>query len=270
MVKDLIDYHIHTALCGHAAGEMADYAAAAARKGLREIGFADHFPLRLLGFDPLAKVTMEAEELDCYVEAVRRLARSQQQLVVKLGIEVDYLPGKEEELRDILSRYPFDYVIGSIHFIDGWDFTHPAQTAGYKTRDLGALYCRYFDLVAEACRSGLFDIIGHVDVIKKFGFFPEEDLEPYWQKTAAVLKETGICLELNTAGKEAPAGEFYPRRRLLELCSEQGVAVTLGSDAHAPEQVGRFFPEARALLRDAGYREVALFSGRRRSTVPLP
>ena len=94
-MKDLIDYHIHTALCGHAAGEMADYAAAAARKGLREIGFADHFPLRLLGFDPPAKVTMEAEELDCYVEAVRRLARSQQQLVVKRASRWTTCPGRK-------------------------------------------------------------------------------------------------------------------------------------------------------------------------------
>ena len=268
-MKVVPDYHIHTALCGHAAGEMAEYVAAAGRKGLREIGFADHFPLGLLGYSPPAKVTMEPGELEHYVEAVRRLAQSQQQVVVKLGIEADYLPGKEEQLRAILSRYPFDYVIGSIHFLDGWDFTHPAQAAEYKTRDLGALYRRYFALVADACKSGLFDIIGHIDVIKKFGYFPEEDLEPHWQKIAALLKETGICLELNTSGKDAPVGEFYPRRRLLELCFEQGVAVTLSSDAHAPGQVGRFFPAAKALLREVGYREVALFTRRRLSTVLL-
>lgn len=265
----MIDYHIHTALCHHAMGTMGDYLAEAGRKGLTEIGFADHFPLGLLNYTPRAPVTMDPDELAGYIEDVRQLALSSGKVTVKLGVEVDYMPGKDKKLRELLSRYPFDYIIGSIHFLDDWDFTHPIYACDYQNRDLKQLFRRYFALVEEVCRSGLFDLIGHIDVIKKFGFFPDEDLEQYWRKTASVLKETGTCLELNTAGRDAPVGEFYPHRRLLELCFEQGVAVTIGSDAHAPEQVGRHFPEAETLLKEIGFREIAVFTNRRRGALKI-
>ena len=263
----MIDYHTHTSLCRHAGGTMDEYMAEAGRKGLRELGFADHFPLDALQYRPRCQVTMDFAELGGYMDAVRGLAQSSGGVTVKLGIEVDYLPGKEKLLRELLGRCPFDYVIGSIHFMDDWDFTHPVYADDYRNKDLGRLYRRYFDLVREACLSGLFDIIGHVDVIKKFGYFPVEDLEPFWLSTAAVLSETGTSVELNTAGRDAPVGEFYPHRRLLELCLKAGVAVTLGSDAHAPEQVGRYFPEAEQLLKEVGFQEIAVFSHRRRSAV---
>jgi len=123
--------------------------------------------------------------------------------------------------------------------------------------------------VWEACASGLFDIIGHIDVIKKFGYKPQESLEQYWYKTARVLKQTGTCLELNTAGRDAPVGEFYPARRFLEICRAAGVPVTLGSDAHGPDQVGRHFAEGTALLKAAGYTELAVFTGRKRNGLRL-
>jgi len=134
---------------------------------------------------------------------------------------------------------------------------------------MGLLYRRYFQLVEQACVSGLFDIIGHVDVIKKFGFRPLEDLEPYWVETARMLRETGTCIELNTAGRDAPVEEFYPDRRLLEICCTEGVSVTLGSDAHSPRQVGRYFAEAVAMLKEAGFRELTSFSRRNRSALKL-
>ncbi|MEW5785347.1 MAG: histidinol-phosphatase HisJ family protein [Bacillota bacterium] len=265
----MIDYHIHTPLCRHAVGSMGEYLAEAGRKGLIEIGFADHFPLGLLEYIPRSQVTMDPDELAGYMEDVRQLALSSAKITVKLGVEVDYLPGKERKLRELLSCYPFDYIIGSIHFLDDWDFTHPFYARDYQNRDLKRLYRRYFALVEEACLSGLFDLIGHIDVIKKFGFSPDEDLEPYWSRTASVLKETGTCLELNTAGRDAPVGEFYPHRRLLELCLEQGVAVTIGSDAHTPEQVGRHFPEAETLLKEIGFGEIAVFTNRRRGALKM-
>lgn len=265
----MIDYHLHTPLCRHASGSPGDYLAEARRKGLKEIGFADHFPLGLLGFTPQSEVTMLPAELPGYVRQIGKLAKTTGDITVKLGIEVDYLPGTAGKLDDILSEYPFDYVIGSVHFMDQWDFTHPAHAADFETADLDEAYTRYFGLVHEACRSGLFDIIGHIDVIKKFGYRPAGCIEHYWSRTARILKETGTCLELNTAGRDAPVGEFYPDHAFLEICRSEGVPVTLGSDAHSPGQVGRHFAEGTALLEAAGYREMAVFTGRRRSAVQL-
>ncbi len=266
----MIDYHLHTARCGHASGSPEEYLQAAAARGLREVGFADHFPLGLLGYTPRKKVTMEPEEWPEYTAQVRALAASAGPVAVKLGVEVDYLPGRGPLLAKLLRGCPVDYVIGSVHFIEEWDFSHPAQVHEYRKRDLAAVYDAYFGLVWEVCAGGFCDILGHVDVIKKFGFrLPEKEMEPYWRRTAALLAETGVCLELNTAGLDAPVGECYPGGRLLELCAAAGVPVTLGSDAHAPDQVGRHFPEAVECLRRAGFREISRFTQRRRIPVPL-
>lgn len=258
----MIDYHLHTSRCCHATGTMEEYLAEAEKKQLVEIGFADHFPLGLLGFEPRKQVTMLPGELDGYIRQVSDLRAASKTVNVKLGIEIDYLPGTEEKLGALLKNYSFDYIIGSIHFIDDWDFTHPMYADDYGTKDLDELYSSYFRLVRDACESGLFDIIGHIDVVKKFGYRPEGNWDVLRRDTARLLKETGTCLELNTAGRDAPVGEFYPDRRFLELCIAEGVGVTLGSDAHGPGQVGRYFDEALILLKSVGCRELTVFNGR--------
>lgn len=265
----MIDYHLHTARCCHATGTLEDYLAEAEAKQLQEIGFADHFPLELLNYTPRVQVTMHPGELEEYIRQVENLKDRANGLIVKVGIEVDYLPGTEEKLANLLSQYRFDYVIGSIHFMDDWDFTHPCYADDYKNQDILALYSRYFNLLRELCLSRLFDIVGHIDVIKKFGYRPDGDLEFFWNETAGILAKTETAFELNTAGRDAPVGEFYPDRRFLEICSREGVAVTTGSDAHCPEQVGRYFPEAIRLLFEAGYSELAVFDQRQKSSRPL-
>ena len=265
----MIDYHLHTPRCRHAQGEPREYLEKALQLGLREIGFADHFPLKLLGVDPEIKVSTEPEELPLYVQDILNLSDAQYGPKVKLGIEADFLPGTESILKKTLAGYPFDYVLGSVHFMGSWDFSHPVYVEEFERRNLRDIYRDYFTLVWEACRSRLFDIIAHPDVIKKFGHLYPGDLEDYWQETALQLKETDTCLELNTAGRDAPVKKFYPASRLVEICRERGVAVTLGSDAHAPEQVGRYFDEARQVLVQAGYRAVAVFNGRRRDSLSL-
>jgi histidinol-phosphatase (PHP family) len=265
----MIDYHLHTSRCCHAAGIPQEYLATAEILDLREVGFADHFPLGLLDFTPRVQVTMLPAELNDYLEEIEKLKALSRKVRVKTGIEIDYLPGTEEKLDQLLKEYKFDYVIGSIHFLDEWDFTHPVYADTYKERDLDALYGTYFELVWSACRSGFFDIIGHIDVVKKFGYRPRGAIDHYMEETARVLAETGTSFELNTAGRDAPVGEFYPDRRLLEAALAHGVTITTGSDAHSPEQVGRYFYEAEKLLREVGYRELATFTNRTRSQIPL-
>lgn len=265
----MIDYHVHTSRCCHATGGPDEYLAVAEEMGLEEIGFADHFPLGLLDYVPRVQVTMLPEEIEGYLEQIEALKSRANKIKVRTGIEIDYLPGTEETLEKLLGQYKFDYVIGSIHFLDGWDFTHPVYADTYQERDLAQLYETYFNLIWSACRSGFFDIIGHIDVIKKFGYRPEGSLEAYWAETASTLAATGACFELNTAGRDAPVGDFYPDQRLLELALLKGVSMTVGSDAHSPEQVGRYFGEAKKMLMKLGYRELAVFSNRQKSTLLL-
>lgn len=260
----MVDYHLHTKLCGHACGEMEEYLAAVARQGLTEVGFADHLPLYFLPpseRDP--GLAMAAEDLPVYVEAVRKL-EGDSPVRVKLGIEADYVPGWENRLAALLASFPFDYILGSVHFIDGWGFDNPAEMEGYRRYDNKTLYRRYFTLVQQAALSGLFDIIAHPDLIKKFGFPPPDGLIPLYEETAAAFKKAGICMEINTAGLRAPAAEIYPSREFLHICCRHGVLVTLGSDAHRPADAGAGLPEAVALIKEAGYREVAVFKKRKR------
>ncbi len=232
-------------------------------RGLAEIGFADHFPLKKMGYTPVKKVSMEADELDGYLSDIACISRKYT-LPVKTGVEVDYIPGVTERVAGYLKQLPLDYVIGSLHFMDGWDFSHPSFTDEFDKRSLRDIYRDYFFLLGEACRSGLFDIIGHIDGIKKFGYRPSRDfLRSVYEQIAEVMAVTGVCLEVNTAGIDAPVAEVYPDPELIHLCRQKGVNLTLGSDAHHPRQVARHFAEIRLLLLDAGVKKLAVFNGRK-------
>lgn len=262
-----VDYHIHTRLCGHAEGELEEYVSQARARGLEEMGFSDHLPLYHLeaGDGRRRRYAMDLDELDGYVREVERLAAGARAPVIRLGIEADYIPGREADLERLLRAYPFDYVIGSVHFIDDWAFDDPLYVEEYSRRDLDRLYERYFGLVAGAAATGLFDIIGHVDLIKKFGFFPAGDLEGLYAGTAVLLARAGVAVEVSTAGLRKPVGEIYPGKRLLSHCRQAGVPVTLGSDAHAPRQVAMDYAQALDLLAAVGYDQVAVFRQRKKT-----
>jgi histidinol-phosphatase (PHP family) len=249
---------------------MADYVQIARERGLREIGFADHLPLY---FHPPGRrppdLAMADVELPEYVADVLALRKANPDLPIRLGIEADFIPGKEKQLAALLERYPFDYVLGSVHYIDGWGFDHPDFRDGYRDWEADALYRRYFELLQAAARSGLFDSLAHPDLLKKFDYRPVGDITSLYRETVAVIAEAGVCIEVNTAGLRVPAGEIYPHPTFLRFCREFHVPATLGSDAHTPEQVGSGFPEAIALLEQAGYREIATFQGRRRSLISI-
>ncbi len=266
----MLDYHIHTKRCHHAVGEMEDYVRQAFEMGLKEIGFADHFPLDLLDYIPKNQVTMAKEELDAYIEDVLALAAKHTKLNIRLGVEVDYLPGKEETIRRLLAAYPFDYVIGSVHFLEGWDFTHPAQAKRFEEISVLSAYEEYFALIKKVISSQLFDIIGHIDIVKKFGYHVAGDANTRLvAEVVRVLKEADVCVEVNTSGWRAPVGEQYPARAFLEDCFSQGIPVTLGSDAHTPHDVGGGLVRAVELLRDVGYTRIARFARRKRYFINL-
>ena len=259
------DYHMHTPLCRHARGEPVEYAAQAVKLGLTEIGFSDHSPMRRDDFD---NWRMRHDQLDDYVARVRQAQKEFPQLTIRLALEVDYLPGHEEWIRELAARHPWDYFIGSVHYVsDDWDIDNPAKLSEWKNRDTFEVWSVYFDRLAMAAASGLFEIIGHADLPKKFGHRPVQDCAPLYDKFLTAAKQHDCAIELNTAGLRKDCREIYPHRDILKLAFQKGVPITFGSDAHAPEEVGMDFALAIQLARETGYRECRRFELRKRRMV---
>lgn len=266
------DYHTHTRRCGHAVGTAAEYVEAARARGLAGIGICDHLPL--VGRRD-AELTMDISELDDYVGEVLELRRAFPGFVL-LGIEADYEPETIDVVRELLASYPFDYVIGSVHMLDGWAFDDPRNTESWAEREVRGAYLRYFELVSEAADSGAFTILGHLDLIKKFGHRPPEPVQGALQAVVDRIARAGVAVEINTAGLRKPVAEMYPGADLLRLLHLSAVPLAFGSDAHRPTDVGRDFTAAVENARSAGYTEYArLAPGRnggrgRISPAPLP
>ena len=261
------DYHMHTPLCRHASGEPVDYARRTLEVGISEIGFSDHSPMRQDDFDDWR---MRNDQLDGYVEKVRKAQRDFPQLTIRLALEVDYLPGHEGWIRDLAARHPWDYFIGSVHYVtDSWEVDNPAKLREWADRDIFEVWSVYFDRLTMAAETGLFEIIGHADLPKKFRHRPNQDCTPLYDRFLTAAKKHNCAVELNTAGLRKNCREIYPSRQILDLAYQKGVPITFGSDAHAPEEVGMNFTEARQLAKDAGYREHLCFDQRNRRANPI-
>ncbi len=261
------DLHMHTPLCRHAVGEPVDYARRALEVGLTEIGFSDHSPMPRDDFD---NWRMFDRQLDEYVAKVRHAQKEFPQLTIRLGLEVDYLPGHEDWIRSLAARAPWDYFIGSVHYVsESWDIDNPAKLSEWKKRDAFEVWKIYFERLTLAAESGLFEIIGHADLPKKFGIRPTQDCTPLYEKFLDAAARTHSAIELNTAGLRKDCREIYPSRDLLQLAFQKGVHITFGSDAHAPEEVGLNLAEAVALARSVGYTETCRFKQRRHEPVWL-
>ena len=262
---DLVDYHIHTARCGHARGEMAAYVERAIAAGLPEMGFSDHIFLYWLESDHRdPELAMTEDQFEAYVEDVLRLRHAYPEITIRLAVEADFIPDHEATLKDILDRYPWDYVLGSVHFIGAWGMDDSRYVEGYDAWDIDDLYEHYFELVPRAAESGHFDTMAHLDLVKKFGHRARKELADLYERVARRLAASGVAIEVNTAGLYKPVGELYPHLDLLTACRKAGVPATLGSDAHAPEEVARDFPLALSHLRAAGYERILTYAGRRR------
>jgi histidinol-phosphatase (PHP family) len=261
------DYHMHTPACRHAIGEPAEYAAHARAVGLSEIGFSDHSPMPRDDFD---NWRMRLDQLDEYVEKVRRVQKDSGGLVVKLALEVDYLPDQEEWIADLASRHPWDYFIGSVHYIsDMWAIDNPEELSRWRDRDPFEIWALYFERLTQAAKSGLFEIIGHADLPKKFNIRPKQDCTGLFKQFLEAARDKDVAIELNTAGLRKDCREIYPSRAFLEIAAQKKVPITFGSDAHAPSEVGSAFSEAIALARSVGYTHSCHFSQRQRTSTPL-
>lgn len=271
----LIDYHTHHERCGHAVGTLEDYIRRGIEIGLSQLGVSDHMPL--LHVDPAAyypEMAMPMEELPRYVEEAFRLKdKYRGQIDVRVGLEGDYIEGWEEQIERIVTGYPWDYVIGSVHFLGEWDVSDFRQVHNWEEKDVFAVYTQYYDAVTKAAQTGLYDFLGHLDVIKRFGHKPGPELE---QETIALerralsaVKEAGIAIELNASGLSKPCAEMFPSERILQAAIEMGIPLTVGSDAHDPQKLSEHLDQARTLLYKLGVRELATFEDRKRTMIPL-
>ena len=258
----LIDYHIHTAMSGDAKGELMDHVYKAQERGLSEIGFSDHFHVEKQSY------SMSFEKLAQYTEKVIS-CKEETNSPVKLGLEVDYVPNLQNQIEQVLKKRCFDYVTGSLHFINGWGFDDSKFISEYQKWDIGELNRAYFNLVQQCAQSHLFDIIGHLDLIKKSEFSPKEDMTEVFAETLEVIRRSNVCVEVNTGGLRAPCKEVYPSKPLLKACFDCGIPITLGSNAHTPGNVGEDFDKALRLIKQLGYCEIARFNQRRREQVKL-
>ncbi|MGF7137899.1 histidinol-phosphatase HisJ family protein [Roseimarinus sediminis] len=257
----LVDYHMHTTF-SDGKDHYPAFLEQARKKDLAEIGFTDHITLQ--------PVDWAMKEMDYPVmkENLKSLCNNfSEDVQVRFGIEVDYFPDKEEELRALIAYFPADFVIGSVHFIDQWNFDSDKTLYGKWSND--ELYRKYFQLVQQAARSGLFDVIAHLDLIKKFACWPENDQSHLFEETLKVIKEADVVMELNTSGFDFPCREFYPSKKIIEMAARIGVPVTLGSDAHEPSQLARHFDQAIQWLKEAGYTKITRFRNRQRGTISI-
>ena len=273
----LTDYHLHlrpddedTPAAHFFNAENVDrYLAAAATAGIEELGVSEHvyrFQQALELWRHPLWVENAHDDLDAYCAFVRTTP-------LKLGIECDFIRGVEDRTAELLAARELDYVVGSVHFIgegdaavdhEGWDV--------WEGGDPDEIWRRYFEMVAECARSGLFDILAHPDLVKVWGRarpLPEMDLRSYYEPAVEAIAESGIAVELSTAGLRKPVGELYPARAFAELCVEAGAPFALSSDAHLPEQVGFEYDRAVEFLDSLGVEEICVFEGRRRTLAPL-
>ena len=278
----LTDYHLHLRPDdADAAPEryfteanVERYREVADERGIEELGVSEHIYRFHQALELWRHPFWERyahDDLDDYCNFVR------EQTDLRLGIEMDFVPGAEDRTAALLDARDFDYVVGSVHFIsDGavdmepftvWDPRDPRRSPE-------AVWTRYFETVAASAASGLFDIIAHPDLVKYFGAaqperIPARDLRFFYEPAVEAFADAGVAVEVSTAGWRKPAAEIYPAPAFLEMCVEAGVPVALSSDAHRPQDVGADYDRALELLADLGVGELAVFDHRTRALEPL-
>ena len=256
----IADLHNHTPLCNHAEGKMYEYIEKAIANKTKYFGFSDHAPM---DFDP--KYRMSFEQMQTYENDVLAMKEKyKDKIEILLGYEVDYLKGHMDAR--VLNQHA-DYLIGSVHFIDDWGFDNPEFIGRYEHEDIDVIWQKYFDAIEEMANSKLFDIVGHVDLIKVFKFMPKKDINEIAKNALLAIKKADMVLEINMSGYRKPIAEAYPSRSLLQEAYNLGIPITFGSDAHKPEQVGLFEGEIQTMARSVGYTQCAIFRNRKREFV---
>lgn len=272
----LTDYHVHLRPDEHPStpdqyftpANAEEYRAAATARGITELGASEHIHRFAQALDvwqhPFWKFSA-VDDLDAYCGFVR------EQTDLKLGIEADFVPGREDRMAELLAAREWDYVLGSVHFLRdrGVDAEYSETGTNWDvwaaTDSADEVWRRYFETLAECARSGLYDILSHPDLVKVWGPArptPERDVRFFYEPAIEAIAESGIAGEISTAGLRKPVGEIYPAQAFLEMVVDAGNPIVLSSDAHRPEHLGYGYREALDLLADVGVTELTTFTGR--------
>jgi histidinol-phosphatase (PHP family) len=273
----LTDYHVHlrtdarenTAERFFTAANAERYREVATERGIAELGVAEH----IYRFAAAMEIWRHPfwrqyahDDLDDYCGFVR------EETDLRLGIEMDFIPGREDRIANVLDGRDWDYVVGSVHFLRD----HSLDTEDYSVWGAGEsaerVWGRYFETVAASALSGLYDIIGHPDLVKVWGSaapMPDRDPRYFYEPAVEAFAEAGVAVELSTAGWRKPVGEQYPAVPFLEMLIDAGCPLALSSDAHTPAQLGHEYERAVELLQSLGVAEITVFERRRRRLEPL-
>jgi histidinol-phosphatase (PHP family) len=268
----LTDYHLHlrpdqldaTPDTHFTAANVERYREVAQERGIAELGVSEHvyrFRDALAVWQHPLWREFARDDLEEYCRFVR------EDTDLRLGVEADFIPGREDRMASLLDAHPFDYVVGSVHFLRDEALDMEEYSVWNSTRTPEEIWRRYFQTLAEAARSGLFDILAHPDLVKVWGRDrprPEGDLRRYYEPAVEAIAEAGTAVEVSTAGLRKRAREIYPAPAFLEMCVEAGAPVALSSDAHRPEDVGADYEQALELLERVGVRELCVFERRER------
>ncbi len=255
-----VDLHNHTVRCNHATGSMEEYIKRAIELKIDIYGFSEHAPMN---FDKEYRLSFN-EMRDYENDVILLREKYKNRIKILLGYEVDYLKGYIDKR---VLETNVDYLIGSVHFLNKWGFDNPEFIGGWESRDIDEIWQDYFDAIRDMAKSGYFDIVGHLDLIKLFKYMPKKDIGVIAKEALIEIKRSDMVLELNSAGLRKPIGEIYPSKYLLTLAYELDIPITFGSDAHAIEQVGFGYDNVKKIAKEIGYTKVVTFEQRDRQLV---
>jgi histidinol-phosphatase (PHP family) len=272
----LTDYHVHlrpddldaSAAEYFTSANVDRYLESASDRGVEELGASEHvyrFTEALEVWDHEFWREYAVGDLGEYCDFVRTTP-------LKLGLEMDFIPGREDRIAGLLDGHDFDYVVGSVHFVGDRAVDDDAYDIWDSGTEPERIWRRYFETLAEAARSGLYDILAHPDLVKVWGRgrpVPDRDVRFFYEPLVEAIADTGVAVEVSTAGWRKPVDELYPSDALAEMCVDAGAAFALSSDAHAPEDIGYAYDRAVEAMRRWGVEELAVFDRRRRSMEPL-
>ncbi|HEX3911813.1 MAG TPA: histidinol-phosphatase [Solirubrobacteraceae bacterium] len=273
----LTDYHLHLRpddLDARAEEHFTEanvqrYREVAEQRGIAELGVSEHIYRFKQALEVWRHPFWEAyavDDIDAYCAFVR------ERTDLRLGIEADFVPGTEDRTVNLLEARDFDYVVGSVHFIREGAVDMDDYSVWDSGRSVEEIWRRYFQTLGEAARSGIFDVLAHPDLVKVWGGecpLPEGDLRRYYELAIDGIAESGIAIEVSTAGLRKRVQELYPAPAFLEMCLEAGAPVALSSDAHRPEDIGADYERAEELLAQFGVGELSVFEHRRRRQEPI-
>ena len=256
-----VDLHNHTTLCNHATGTMNEYIQKAIDLGIDVFGFSEHGPME---FDKKYRLYIKDKEF--YENEVKSLQEEyKDKIKILLAYEVDFM--QNVKMLDEILNAKVDYLIGSVHFLDGWGFDNPEFIGGYENKDIDKIWEDYFETIKQMAKSKLFDVVGHLDLIKVFKFLPKKDIKVIALDAIKEIKKSNMIVEVNAAGFRKPIGEPYPSKDILELVYELDIPITLSSDAHSVDQVGYKYEEVVDYVKGIGFSKVAYFEERDRKLI---